>query len=28
MNNQIRAREVRVITDTNENLGVITLAEA
>ncbi|MBI1256364.1 MAG: translation initiation factor IF-3 [Chloroflexi bacterium] len=28
INNQIRAREVRVITDTNENLGVITLSEA
>ncbi len=28
MNNQIRAREVRVITDTNENLGVITIGHA
>jgi translation initiation factor IF-3 len=28
INNQIRAREVRLITDTNENLGVIPFSEA
>lgn len=28
MNNQIRAREVRVITNTNENLGVISIGHA
>ncbi len=28
MNDQIRAREVRLITDTNENLGVVSLREA
>ncbi len=28
INNQIRAREVRLITDTNENIGVVPLARA
>jgi translation initiation factor IF-3 len=28
VNDQIRAREVRVITDTNENLGVVPLKQA
>lgn len=28
INNQIRSREVRVITDTNENLGVISIGRA
>ena len=28
VNNQIRAREVRLITDTNENLGVVSIQKA
>lgn len=28
LNEQIRAREVRLITDTNENIGVVSLQEA
>lgn len=28
INNQIRAREVRLISDTNENLGVVPLSQA
>jgi translation initiation factor IF-3 len=28
INNQIRAREVRLITDTNENMGVVPLQQA
>ncbi|HEX3053019.1 MAG TPA: translation initiation factor IF-3 [Aggregatilineaceae bacterium] len=28
MNNQIRAREVRLITDTNENIGVVSIQKA
>jgi translation initiation factor IF-3 len=28
INNQIRAREVRLITDTNENIGVVSLSAA
>jgi translation initiation factor IF-3 len=28
INNQIRAREVRLITDTNENIGVVSLSRA
>jgi translation initiation factor IF-3 len=28
INNQIRAREVRLITDTNENVGVVSIQQA
>ncbi|PJF25787.1 MAG: translation initiation factor IF-3, partial [Phototrophicales bacterium] len=28
INNQIRAREVRLITETNENIGVVSLSRA